>query len=110
MPKGQRRDEAARLLELEGKPKTLKDRKADLEKAAADKAKRLRLRRSFLIGETILDAKLTHEEKAVICGIMSRRESKPADWDKVSEFTIHSVPSANHTFKASVSEFARTGK
>ena len=83
-------------------------RRMDIKLKQAEKA--LATRRAMLIGETIRDAKLTHEEKAVICGIMSRRESKPTDWDKVSDFTIHSVPATNHTFKASVSEFARTGK
>jgi hypothetical protein len=109
MPKGQRRDEATRIRDIENRLKTLKDRKTDLENAAADKAKRLRQRRAFLIGETILDARLTHEEKAVICGIMSRRESKPADWDKVSEFTVHVVREAP-SLRQAAPDFVRTGK
>jgi hypothetical protein len=82
-------------------------RKTDIKIKQAEKA--LALRRAILLGETIRDAKLTHEEKAVICGIMSRRESKPADWDKVSDFAIHAVQSAPSLKPAAV-EFSRTGK
>jgi hypothetical protein len=71
--------------------------------------KALQTRRAMLIGETIRDAKLTHEEKAVICGIMSRRESKPMDWDKVSDFTVHVVHSTA-SLKSAATEFSRTGK
>jgi len=109
MPKGQKRDEDARLSEIDNKLEKLKARKAELARQKADNEKRLRQRRSFLIGETILDAKLTHEEKAVICGIMSRRESKPADWDKVSEFTVH-VVRETPSLKSGAHDFVRTGK
>jgi hypothetical protein len=71
--------------------------------------KALANRRAFLIGNAILETKLTHEEKAVICGIMSRRSDKPADWDKVSDFTIHSVAPARSA-KVEITEFARAGK
>lgn len=65
----------------------------------------IKTRRAFLIGETIRDAKLTHEEKAVVCGIMSRRALVPDDWDKVSDFTIHSVPAAPpHTVRAIIAD------
>lgn len=110
MPKGQPREAKDRVLTIDERIKALRDQKSDILKDDAAKAKRLRQRRSFLIGETILDAHLTHEEKAMLCRIISRRESPPADWDKISDFTIHSVPAAANTFKASVSEFARTGK
>jgi hypothetical protein len=109
MPKGQKRDEDTRLSEIDNQLERLKTLRAGLERKKADKEKRLRVRRSFLIGETILDAHLTHEEKAVICGIMSRRESKPADWDKVSDFTVHLVREAP-TIKPAAVEFSRTGK
>ena len=107
-------DRLARAKEREAKQITLATQQEEKKRKAEIRRKKLEAqiatRRAFLIGETIRDAKLTHEEKAVICGIMSRRESRPADWDKVSDFTIHSVPSSAHGFKASVSEFVRTGK
>jgi hypothetical protein len=109
MPKGRPRDVKDRVLTIDEQIKALKDKKADMLRDDADKAKRLFLRRCFLIGETILDAKLSHEEKAVICGIMSRRESKPKDWDKVSDFTVHLVREAP-SIKPAASEFTRTGK
>lgn len=109
MPKGLKRDEDTRLSEIDSQLEKLKSRKAELAKQKADKEKRVRLRRSFLIGETILDARLTHEEKAVICGIMSRRESKPADWDKVSEFTVHVVREAP-SLRQAAPDFVRTSK
>jgi hypothetical protein len=82
-----------------------KRRKTEIRKAERD----LALRRAILIGETIRDAKLTHEEKAVICRIISRRESPPADWDKISDFTMHVVREAP-TLKPAAAEFSRTGK
>jgi hypothetical protein len=110
MPKGQKRDDDTRLSEIDSQLEKLQKRKAELAKMKADKEKRLRLRRAFLIGETILDADLHHEERAMLCRIISRRADKPKDWDKISDFTIHSVPTPANTFKASVSEFSRTGK
>jgi hypothetical protein len=87
-----------------------KRRRIDIKLKQAEKA--LETRRALLIGETIRDAKLTHEEKAVVCRIISRRESKPADWDKISDFTIAVVPSMpdNHQTKPVHSEFVRAGK
>jgi hypothetical protein len=110
MPKGQKRDDDARLTEIDEQLEKLKTRKMKLAKIKAEKDNRLRMRRAFLIGETILDADLHHEERALLCRIISRRADKPKDWEKISDFTIHSVSSAANTFKASVSEFSRTGK
>jgi hypothetical protein len=109
MPKGQKRDEDALIADLAKKLQTLKDRKTELEKDKADKAKRLRQRRAFLIGETILDVDLHHEERAMLCRIISRRTEKPKDWDKIADFTIHSVPQPP-SLKPAAAEFARTGK
>lgn len=110
MPKGQPREAKDRVLTIEERIKALQDEKANILKTDAEKEKRKHQRRAFIIGETILDAKLTHEEKAVICGIMSRRVSTPKDWDAVSDFTIHSVPTATHGFRGAAPEFVRTGK
>jgi DNA-binding protein H-NS len=82
-------------------------RKTEIKIRQAERA--LATRRAMLIGETIRDAKLSHEEKAVICGIMSRRESKPADWDKVSDFTVHLVRETP-SLRPAAAEFSRTGK
>jgi hypothetical protein len=82
-------------------------RKTEIKIKQAEKA--LATRRAMLIGETIRDAKLTHEEKAIICRVISRRESPPADWDKISEFTMH-VVQAPVTLKPAADAFSRTGK
>jgi hypothetical protein len=84
-----------------------KRRKTEIKIRKAERD--LALRRAILIGETIRDAKLTHEEKAVICRIISRRESPPADWDKISDFTMHVVREVP-SIKPAAAEFSRTGK
>jgi hypothetical protein len=110
MPKGQKRDEETRLSEIDEQLEKLQKRKAELARIKADKEKRLLLRRSILIGETILDADLHHEERAMLCRIISRRADKPKDWEKISDFTIHSVPSSPVSLKPAATEFSRTGK
>jgi hypothetical protein len=110
MPKGQKRDDDTRLSEIDSQLEKLQKRKAELAKIKADKEKRLRLRRAFLIGETILDADLHHEERAMLCRIISRRAEKPKDWDKISDFTIHSVPSSPVSLKPAAREFSRTSE
>jgi hypothetical protein len=106
-------DRLARAKEREAKQIERATRENEKQRKAEIKRKKLEAeistRRAFLIGETIRDAKLTHDEKAVICGIMSRRESKPGDWDKVSDFTVHIVRETPSLKPAAV-EFSRTGK
>jgi hypothetical protein len=109
MPKGQAREAKDRVLTIDERIEALKQQKADILKGDATREKRLRQRRSFLLGETILAAKLSHEEKTMICRIMSRRESPPKDWDKVSDFAVHIVREAP-AIKPAAAEFARTGK
>lgn len=79
----------------------IQQRKIDRAEAARDAAKLVRqdakterdlkrkidTRCGFLIGETIRNAELSHDERRVIAGILNRRTDKPNDWGKLSRWT-----------------------
>jgi hypothetical protein len=84
-----------------------KRRKAQITRKKLEDA--VATKRKFTMGEKILAAKLTHEEKAVICGIVSRSELTPAERELLADYTmhvVHSVPS----IKPVAVEFSRAGK
>jgi hypothetical protein len=99
----------AKLAEKEQQDAALR-RAAEIKIRKAEKA--LSTRRAMLVGETIRDAKLTHEEKAIICRVISRRTDRPSDWDKISDFTIAVVPAAHEpvSLRPALAEFSRAGK
>jgi hypothetical protein len=73
-----------------------------LEDAIAEK-------RKFTMGDKILAAKLTHEEKAVLCGIVSRSGLTTAERELLADFTVHIVREAP-SLKPAAAEFSRNGK
>jgi len=99
----------AKLLEAESQ-QAARRRATDMKIRQAEKA--VATRRAMLIGETIRDEKLTPHERAVICGVISRRKEKPADWDKISDFHLSVVHEPHEVVAAKpvITEFARAGK
>lgn len=86
MPKGQKRDETARLSDIEERIKKLREQKTDLLSNKVAREKRTRQRKANLLGTSLLDGDLTPQEHAVIAGILARRKERPADWDLLADW------------------------
>jgi len=83
-----------------------KRRKAEIRRKKLEEM--IATKRKFLMGEKIFAAKLSHEEKAVLCGIISRSDLTHAERELLSDFAmhvVHSIPS----LKPASAEFSRTG-
>jgi hypothetical protein len=67
--------------------------------------------RRFVFGKVIDAAKatLTHEEKALLCGLVSRADLTDSERSLIPEFSIGLVKTAP-SLKAAGAEFGRTGK
>ena len=107
-------------LERLARAKKREAKRIDIESQDAEKRRKAQIarkrledavatKRKFTMGEKILSAKLSHEEKAVICGIVSRSELTAAERELLADYTmhvVHSVPS----MKPALAEFSRIGK
>jgi hypothetical protein len=84
-----------------------KRRKAEIRRKKLEEM--IATKRKFLMGEKIFAAKLSHEEKAVLCGIISRSDLTHAERELLSDFTMHVVHSTP-SLKSAATEFSRTVK
>lgn len=92
MPKGQKRSAQAKLADVRAQIAALKEDALKLEPQAKSEDVKHAARQAFLIGETILKADLSRDEKRTISRILDRREKKPGDWSKISAFIIAAHP------------------